>query len=57
MRPNLRLSNNRQRMLSIVSLDRGLRCSKHDLMGAFGTGDERKAHFQLGLASGDLSTS
>ena len=48
MRPDLRLSNNSQRTLSIASLDRGLRRSKRDLTGAFGTGDERKQAFSWG---------
>lgn len=47
MRPDL-MSNNSQGMLSIVSLDRGLRRSKRDLMGAFGTGDDRKHAFSWG---------
>lgn len=42
MRPDLKLSNNSQRTLSTISLDRGLRRSKRDLVGDFGTGDERK---------------
>lgn len=56
MRPDLRLSDNSQGMLSIRSLSRLLRHSKPVLMGASGTGDEGK-HTELGLASGDLSTS
>lgn len=56
MRPDLRLSNNSQGLLSIINLNRGLRCSKPDLVGAASTGDEGK-HTELGLASGDLSTS